>query len=236
MPDSTPSWKSAAEDSIRRLPGVVGAHIRMQGDEIGAVFLQTDGSRESRRFVRDVEAILATTFGIELDYRKISVASTPAIPAPEGGPRPEGGTSPRRLGFENVKLETSGLKSAAQVELSLGEAHIVGMSEGPATRTGGLDLVAEACLAAAGQFLSEPVSFSLGAVERLRVGRDEVIVVLVRFVQGRSEKTLSGSSTCDQDDLRSVAYATLDAINRTFSSLRMRERETFVLQLRHPAA
>jgi hypothetical protein len=128
------------------------------------------------------------------------------------------------------------MKSAAQVELSLGDTHIVGMSDGPATRSGGLDLVAEACLAAVGQFLSDPVSFSLGGVERIRVGRDEVIVVLVRFVQGRSEKTLSGSSTCDQDDLRSVAYATLDAINRTFSSLRMREREAFVLQLRHPAA
>jgi hypothetical protein len=58
-----------------------------------------------------------------------------------------------------------------------------------------------------------------------------VFVVLVRFVQGRTEKTLTGSSPGDQDDLRSVAYATLDALNRTFGTLRVREPEEFVLQL-----
>ncbi|HWN80764.1 MAG TPA: hypothetical protein VNM87_01590 [Candidatus Udaeobacter sp.] len=227
MADPGPSWKATAEDSIRRLPGVVGVHIRMQGDQIGAVFVQTDGSRDSRRFVRDVEAILATTAGMELDYRKVSVAATPALPS-EG----RAGAGPQaRLAFEHVKLETSGLQSRAQVELSLGDQHIVGMSEGPATRAGGLEIVGEACLAAASQFLADPVSFSLGGLERLRVGRDEVFVVLVRFVQGRSEKTLTGSSPGDQDDLRSVAYATLDALNRTFASLRVREPEEFVLQL-----
>jgi hypothetical protein len=229
MADPGPSWKATAEDSIRRLPGVIGVHIRMQGDQIGTVSVQTDGSRDSRRFVRDVEAILATTAGMELDYRKISVAATPALPSSEGGRA--GGGPQARLAFEHVKLETSGLRSRAQVELSLGDRHIVGMSEGPATRAGGLEIVGEACLAAASQFLSDPVSFSLGGLERLRVGRDEVFVVLVRFVQGRTEKTLTGSSPGDQDDLRSVAYATLDALNRTFGTLRVREPEEFVLQL-----
>jgi hypothetical protein len=229
MTDPGPSWKSAAEDSIRRLPGVVGVHIRMHGPEVGAIFVQTDGSRESRRFVRDVEAILATTAGVEIDYRKISVAATPGPGAPEGGR--SGGAAAPRLTFEHVKLETSGLRSRAQVELSLGETHIVGIADRPATRTGGLEVVAEACLAAATQFLADPVSFSLGGLERIRVGRDEVFVVLVRLVQGRSEKTLTGSSPCEQDDLRAVAYAALDATNRTFSSLRLREAEEFVLQL-----
>jgi hypothetical protein len=224
-----PSWRSAAEDAIRRLPGVVGVHIRMHGDEVGTVFVQTDGSRESRKFVRDVEALLATTAQVEIDYRKVSVAATPAL-ASQGGAG-GGGPAAIRLAFEQVKLETAGLKSRAQVELALGDQHIVGMAEGPATRSGGLELVAEACLSAATQFLADPVSFSLGGLERLRVGRDEVFVVLVRFVQGRGEKTLSGSSPADQDDLRSVAYATLDALNRPFASLRMRESEEFVLQL-----
>jgi hypothetical protein len=223
-----PSWKSVAEDAIRRLPGVVGVHIRMHGDEVGAVFVQTDGSRESRRFVRDVEAILATTAQVEIDFRKVSVAATPAHPSPEGR---VGGAASARLAFEHVKLETAGLRSRAQVELALGDRHIVGMAEGPATRSGGLELVAEACLAAASQFLADPVSFSLGGLERLRVGRDDVFVVLVRFVQGRGEKTLTGSSPIEQDDLRSVAYATLDALNRPLASLRMRESEEFVLQL-----
>jgi hypothetical protein len=74
------------------------------------------------------------------------------------------------------------------------------------------------------------VSFSLGGLERVRVGRDEVIIVLIRFIQGRSEKALTGSSACEHDDLRSATYATLDAINRIFSNLRHREPVEYVLQ------
>lgn len=229
MTEAGPSWKLDAEDAIRRLPGVVGAHIRMDGEEIGAVFVQTDGSRESRRFVRDVEAVLATTAGIDLDYRKVSVAATPP-PEPFDKVRRPGIETSRRLTFENVRIRSAGLKSEAEVELSLGDARLVGMASGPATRGSVLELVAEACLEAAGQFVDEPISFSLGGLERVRAGRDEILVVLVRFIQGRTERALSGSSICDQDDLRSVAYATLDAINRTFSNLRHREPIEYVLR------
>ena len=229
MTEAGPSWKNEAESAIRRLPGVVGAHIRMHGDEIGAIFVQTDGSRESRRFVRDVEAILATSGGIEIDYRKISVAATPplTLAMPEGRPRTE--ALPKRPAFENVRLNTSGLKTEAQVELSLGETHVLGSAEGPATRGSVLDLVAEACLDATAQLIDEPVSFSLGGLERVRVGRDEVVIVLVRFIQGRSEKALTGSSPCEHDDLRSATYATLDAINRIFTNLKQREAVEYVL-------
>ncbi len=235
MTEAGPSWKTEAESAIRRLPGVVGAHIRMHGDEIGAVFVQTNGSRESRRFVRDVEAILATTAGIEVDYRKVSVAATPPIAPLEAEGRQRAETAPRRPTFENVRLHTSGLRTEAQVELSLGGTHVIGSAEGPATRGSVLDLVAEACLNATAQLIAEPVSFALSGLERLRVGRDEVIVVSVRFVQGRSEKVLAGSSPCEQDDLRSATYATLDAINRIFSNLRHQEAVEYVLRSETPA-
>jgi hypothetical protein len=232
MSEAEPGWKVEAENAIRRLPGVIGAHIRMQGDEIGAIFVQSDGSRESRRFVRDVEAILATTAGIDLDFRKVSVAATPPIPGVPGGTATQ--ASARRLTFENVHLQTSGLRSEARVELSLGGARVLGTLIGPATRGNALELIAGACLTAASQFVDDPVSFSLGGVEEVRVGRDRVLVVLVRFIQGRNERALTGSSPCDQDDLRSVAYATLDAINRTFASLRHREAVEYVLRTENP--
>jgi hypothetical protein len=234
MSEAGPSWKAEAENAIRRLPGVVGAHIRMHGDEIGAVFVQTDGSREARRFVRDVEAILATTAGLEIDYRKVSVAATPVLAPLEGAGRPAAEGTGRRLTFENVRIHTSGLHTEAQVELSLGGARVLGTASGPATRGSGLELAAEACLRAAAQFIEDPVSFSLGGLERVRVGRDEVIVVLVRFIHGRHEKALTGSSPSDPDELRAVAYATLDAINRTFSNLRQREPVEYVLRAEVP--
>ncbi len=224
MTEAGPRWKDEAEDAIRRLPGVIGARIRMQGDEVSAVFVQTDGSRDPRRFVRDVEAVLAVVAGIDLDFRKVSVAAV----------RPESGAAPaaegKRLAFENVSLRTSGLATEASVELSLGGARVVGVLSGPATRGSALELVAGACLQAATQLIKTPVSFSLGGLERMRLGRDRVVVVVVRFVQGRTERVLTGSSPSDPGDVRAAAYATLDAINRAFAGLQVREPIEYIVR------
>jgi hypothetical protein len=224
--DGEARWKTAAESAIRQLAGVVGAHIRLEGDAIGAVFVHSDGSRDARKIVRDVEAILATQFSIEVDFRKISVAATgPMLPL--GGRRRERG---ERLAFENVRVETSGLETEARVELALGAAHVLGIAAGPATRGSSLELAAEACLRAAVRFVEESVSFALGGLDRVRIGRDLVIVVVVRMIQGRTEKVLTGSSPVDQDDLRTVTYATLDAINRVFGQLTPRQLVEYVLE------
>jgi hypothetical protein len=219
-------WKAEAESAIRQLGGVLGVYIRLEGDAIGAVFVQSDGSRDARKIVRDVEALLATQFGIEVDFRKISVAATgPMLPVPAA----RRGDRPERLAFENVRVETSGLETEARVELSLGDAHVLGIASGPATRGSSLELAAEACLRAAVRFVEETVSFALGGLDRVRIGRDQVVVVVVRMIQGRSEKILSGSSPVEQDDLRTVTYATLDAINRVFGNLTPRQLVEYVL-------
>jgi hypothetical protein len=226
MIDGEARWKGQAESAIRQLRGVVGAYIRVEGEEIGAVFAQSDGSRDARKIVRDIEAILATQFGIEVDFRKISVAATePLLPVDESRRR----VRVDRLAFENVRVETSGLESEARVELSLGDAHILGMARGPATRGSSLELAAEACLRAAVRFVEEMVTFALSGLDRVRIGRDEVVVVTVRMSQGRNEKVLSGSSPVEQDDLRTVTYATLDAINRVFGQLTPRHLVEYVL-------
>ena len=217
--------KRDAEAALQRLPGVLGAHVRLDGGRIEAVFIQSDGSRDARKTVRDVEAVLAARHGVEIDYRKISVAVTP--PGVAGASAP--GPAPR-LEFANVRVEQSGLSSEARVELHLGEAHVLGIARGPATRTSSAELVAEACLQAAERFIEDPVVFALGAVDRLRLGRDRVIVVSVRLLRGREEKLLTGSCPGESDDQRAVAYATLDALNRTFGLLSVREPVLYVVR------
>ncbi len=231
MVEGEARWKARAESAIRQLQGVLGAHVRLEGTEIGAVFVQSDGSRDARRVVRDVEAILATSFGIELDFRKISVATTGStLPAAES----EGPARPQRLTFENVRVETSGLETEARVELSLGKAHVLGIAAGPATRGSSLELAATACLRAANRFAPATITFALGGLDRVRIGRDEIVTVVVRMIQGRTEKVLSGSSPAEQDDLRTITYATLDAINRVFANLKPRELTEYVLDEEPP--
>ena len=226
MVEGEARWKARAESAIRQLGGVMGAYVRLEGDSIGAVFVQSDGSRDARKIVRDVEAILATQFGIEFDFRKISVAATGPMLPTANNRRP---TRPQRLAFENVRVETSGLETEARVELSLGESHVLGIASGPATRGSSLELVATACLRAANRFAGDSITFALAGLERVRIGQDEIVTVVVRMIQGRTEKVLSGSSPVERDDLRTITYATLDAINRVFANLAPKEMVEYLL-------
>jgi hypothetical protein len=222
MTELDQQWLARAEEVVCSLAGVRGAHIRVEGGRIGAIFVEADATRDVRKIVRDVEAIMATQFGLEIDYRKVSVATT------EGEPR-ERRLPARRLTFESVRVETADLETRARVELALGDAHVLGIAGGPATRASAYDLAAEACLRAAHRFVVEPVAFALSGVERVRIAREEVLVVTVRIIQGRQEKVLTGACPLEQDDLRTVVYATLDAINRVFEQLELRELVEYVL-------
>ena len=58
----------------------------------------------------------------------------------------------------------------------------------------------------------------------------EVVLVTVKLLGQRSEKTLVGSCTVEQDMAQSVVYATLAAVNRVLGGLRSREPVEYELR------
>ena len=74
------------------------------------------------------------------------------------------------------------------------------------------------------------VTLAAHDVEFVRLGRQEAVVVAVKLLAQRSEKTLVGACTVEQDLTQSVVYATLAAVNRVLGGLRVAEPVEYELR------
>ena len=156
----------------------------------------------------------------------------PASPAPSVGwepaPKPREGNV--RVRFVSANLFVSGLKTTAQVELSWQGMTRLGSATGASARDNAARLLSAATLNALVPYLGDDVTLAPHEVEFARLGRQEVVLVTVKLLGQRSEKTLVGSCTVEQDMAQSVVYATLAAVNRVLGGLRSREPVEYELR------
>lgn len=135
-----------------------------------------------------------------------------------------------RVRFVSANLFVSGLKTTAQVELSWQGMTRLGSATGASARDHAHRLLSAATLNALLPFLGEDVTLAPHEVEFVDLGRQEVVVVTVKLLGQRTEKTLVGSCTVEQDVAQSVVYATLASVNRVLGGLRSREPVEYELR------
>ena len=121
-------------------------------------------------------------------------------------------------------------RAQAQVELGWKGVSRLGTATGSATRDGAQGLIVSATLMAVQEFLEDGLALSLQDMELLRLGKRDVIVVSLSLLAHRSEKTLVGCCTVEQDAQQAVVLATLAALNRVVGGLRTREPTEYVLR------
>lgn len=228
----------------------------MQGDKVIEIHVETRSKRPAKQIVRDIQTILRTRFGHQIDHRVVSVAYTEA-PAPAPPPvlreavpvarpagveaavaaprepaaaQPAAGTAEDRVRFESANLYVSGPRVQAQVVLRWKGLERTGSASGLATRATADELMADATVAAIQEFLEEDIGLGRATVAGLRLGRHEVKIAAVPLVGHRLEKTLVGSCTVEQDAQQAVVLATLAALNRVLGGLRTREPIEYVLR------
>ncbi len=135
-----------------------------------------------------------------------------------------------RVRFVNANLFVSGLRTQAEVELSWQGTTRVGNATGASARDNAHRLLASATLSALAPFLGPEMTLSAHDVEVVRMGRQDTVVVAVKLLAQRSEKTLVGACTVEQDLTQSVVYATLAAVNRVLGGLRVAEPVEYELR------
>jgi hypothetical protein len=159
------------------------------------------------------------------------------MPAPTPAPEPQRPnwepsvpTGNMRVRFVSANLFVSGLKTTAQVELSWQGMTRLGSATGASARDNAARLLSGATLNALVPYLGDDVTLAPHEVEFVKLGRQEVVLVTVKLLGQRSEKTLVGSCTVEQDMAQSVVYATLSAVNRVLGGLRSREPVEYELR------
>lgn len=158
-------------------------------------------------------------------------ATSPRVaPEPPARRATESPAGTERVRFVNANLFVSGLRTQAQVELSWQGVTRVGSATGVSARSNAERLVAQATLNALQPFLGEKRALAIDDVALFRTARQEVVVVAVKLLEQRQERSLTGSCTVEQDVPQSVVYATLSSLNRILGAIGTQEPTEYELR------
>jgi len=226
----------SAENILRELRDVSAVSVLADGGQVTEIHITTFSNRSPKQLVRDVESALEAELGLRVDHRCISVAQKK-----ESGEEEEvheltladfcePDQDQSRVRFGAINVSYSELKGHAKVELWLDNLESAGFADGSCDQHDVNRLIASATLQSISHFVAEECSLSLGDVEVMRLGPDQVVVATVKFLLGRTDRTLVGSSVVSQNLHQSVVYAVLDAVNRVFGSLRLKEPVEYELR------
>lgn len=217
-----------AEDLLRTLESVVSARIDAdQSGGIEAIHVLVTGELKPKNVVRNIESALAAHFGLRVDHRKVSVATTVKRPqvvaAVEAGGSEEGveGEAVRGAGrgrslyFEDIEIRGSRLKGmVCRVTLRHRDRQCVGEAEGADGGRARVELAARAALAAVGMSDANGRQFVLEGVKVVQAFEHEVVLVGVVVRQGRHGTFLVGSCAVRESEEAAGVMAVLDATNR----------------------
>ncbi|MGH2725882.1 MAG: hypothetical protein ACRDKS_02785 [Actinomycetota bacterium] len=216
----------ALEDAIRRISGIQAARVVTgAGGRVAEVHVLAGRERGAKQLVRDVQSVILTNFGIDIDYRTVSVVQLdePAAPVASPTATPAAGTIAEdrpaapapvvtpRPAITRLVTETSSFTTEVRVGVAVNTFERAGTARGPSTA--GLRLVATATVDAVGEMLHAS-AVEVGSAELVTIGPVQVAVVVVRLATSRGEQTLTGSAVVRKDANDAVARATLDALNR----------------------
>jgi hypothetical protein len=212
-----------AEALIASLPGVISARIvETEGGGVGDIHVLTGSETPPKQTVRNVESALLAHFGLRVDHRKISVATTtegartrasrptPMITPPSALPAID-----RRVTFEDVEVRRTSRAAWCRVTLRRGEETVDAEAETlVGARAHTEEIAARATLTALGRLVAEAAGLALeGAQVISAFGRDFVFAG-VSAPQGRGAALLTGSCEVREGVETAAALAVLDATNR----------------------
>jgi hypothetical protein len=231
-----------AERLLRTLPGVID--VRIEPSDSGAVsevHVVTTMDVSPKATVRNVETMLKASLRMQVDHRKISVATsnenirdrveTPAISAPVVTPSysaaapavapvaaPAFVSAPPknpRLYFEDVEIQRSVAKGVmVRVTLRMGDQSYKGECEGSDSLRSRADLAARAALIAIGRVEKKSAAFDVEGCKVIDAFDRKFMFVGISVRVGRENVLLTGSCEIQDNPETASVLAALDATYR----------------------
>lgn len=210
MDELTNDTINSIEELINKVKGVLSNKVVAKDNEIKEIHVLADNTRNPKQVARDVQSVIMAQFGIELNYKVVSVAQIDTGEAFQ---------SELRLIFSNYSFINSGLTSEANVTLLRGNEIFEGHAEGPNTSGNKYRIIANATLDCVTKMISKNHMFLLEDIDMFYIAKSRIVVVGVTHATNNMEELLTGSSLIKKDEGEAVVKATLDAINRRIMSL-----------------
>jgi len=203
---------SDVESAIGRIPSVTAARVVTgQAGRISEVHVLARRDRAPKQLVRDVQSVALTHFGLEIDYRTVSVVQLDDPPT-EADPL---ASSAARVALIRLSAEVSGHSSEVRVHLSSAGQELIGTAKGPASS--GMKLVARAVVDAVAGLVGDS-ALDVDFADLLPAGPYSVAVAVLRLSTSRGDQVVSGSAVVRNDGNDAMARASLAALNRLVAS------------------
>jgi len=198
------------EQYLSKISSVISCKIITDDKEqIEEIHIVSDTNRSSKQISRDIQSIMVSMFGVDIDYKKISIAQIDQDILQDN--------RVFRLKLKNIEYNTSGTRIDVKVALEKGENIYEGVVSGPNTAFNSLRILANATLKAIEGFTNQSDRYILEDVASVQLSRSEAIITAITFISHDQEMMFSGSAFVNRDKKEAVVKATLDAVNRSIS-------------------
>ncbi len=195
-----------AEQLIGKLKGVISCRIKLdRKNNVEEIHILSNTVREPKQISRDVQSTLTSEYGIDVDYKKISIAQID-----------EEITSVNnfRLKFSTVEYSITGKKATIKVILHKDGKYYEGEVTGVQTSYNSEKMIASATLKAVENFLGTEDMFIAEDVKIISMMNREVIVTAIIFLNDSDEQFFTGCASVNRDRKEAIVKSTLDSINR----------------------
>jgi hypothetical protein len=214
------------ERAVGRIQGIQAVRVVAEDDRIAEVHVLANRARAPKQLVRDVQSVVLTNFGLDIDYRIVSIVlleeeqtvapeREAAAPAESDGLGVDTAVRGIRPALARIASETSGFEADVRVLVRLDGAEQEGAARGSATA--GLKLVAMAVIDAVRPQLGA-TAVDVEFADVVPAGSRQVAVAVLRLLTGRGDNVVVGSALVRRDPNDAMAKATLDAVNRFYGA------------------
>lgn len=195
------------ESALGRIPSVTAARVVVAPPgRIAEVHILARRDRSPKQLVRDVQSVALATFGIEIDYRTVSVVQLDDAVV-EGDLH----ESAPRVALVRLTADVAGHSSEIKVQLTAGNQQLSGQARGPASAS--MRLVARAVVEGVAGLVGDS-ALDVDFAEVLPAGAYTVAISILRMSTNKGDQVVSGSAVIRKDGNDAMARATLSALNR----------------------
>jgi len=193
-------WQSL----ISKLNGVYAAHVVFSdAQEPQEIHVLASSRRNGKSLVRDVQSAISARYGIEVDYRIISVAQiAPSVMSGMGF----------RLTYAGISVRTSEKNVEVTVTLRRDTEEFTGTAHGGSFQFSRMRSIAQATLDAVKACTGGTSFFELASTELVRSNGRPIVITQIFCVPDLTP--LIGAVYAEADADAAVVQSVLDAINR----------------------
>ncbi|MTI49740.1 hypothetical protein [Sporosalibacterium faouarense] len=194
------------EQFLVKLKSIISCKIIVdKKNDIEELHILSNTQREPKQISRDIQSMLISEFGINIDHKKISIAQIDEEVV---------SNNDFRLRFSTVEYSLTGKKATIKVVLEKGGKYYEGQVAGIQTKYNSKRMIVEATLKAVENFLGVDELFIAEDVKVIEIADKRVVVTGIVFFNEYEEQFFTGCASINSDHKESIVKSTLDGINR----------------------